>query len=435
MSWLFFLIATCFGELADVDYLNSEVPGSAVTKLTEGVFDAFVKHGNSFVEFYAPWCGHCKHFARSWEEIGQEAQLKGIRVAKVDATVEKTTAGRFGVKGFPTLMFFRDGVPREYKGPRSKESVLRFCDRVIKDMVLPATSETHIKMREAEPITYVLLEGTDKAGRVRAKAVLEKAAYDLADLPVGFMSIQDPVLAREYLPSPQDESATQLVRYRAGDPPLLFTGSLSTDGVTSEPTAELVEWLNRNRFPMVTEIIDGYAYSTLAKQGKYVVIGIYSDNKKEPLKKMLGRVARSQEENFSFGTLKIEDWDSFVNKRFGAGGLPRIIVLDGDNVHFEMKSKVDTSGEGDAALLSLLSDVSAGRVLSDAREMLSPPYNFWQRLTRHGIVNATQHHWIFISLFLGAIAFFIWGIYSICKEVTTPDLEPVPKSFKAEKSE
>jgi protein disulfide-isomerase-like protein len=222
MPWSlqFLLLAVSLGELKDVDYLNSEVPGSAVSKLTEDTFDAFVKHGNSFVEFYAPWCGHCKHFARSWEEIGQEAQLKGIRVAKVDATVEKTTAGRFGVKGFPTLLFFRDGVPREYKGPRTKESVIRFCDRVITDMVLPATAQTHLELRDAQPVTYVLLSGSSDADK--AKLTLERAAYDLADLPVGFLFVQDAVTAREYVAWREDGSPTQLVRYRLGDPPLLF---------------------------------------------------------------------------------------------------------------------------------------------------------------------------------------------------------------------
>jgi protein disulfide-isomerase-like protein len=433
MPWSlsFFLIAVCLGELKDVDYLNAEVPGSAVSKLTEDSFDAFVKHGNSFVEFYAPWCGHCKHFARSWEEIGQEAQLKGIRVAKVDATVEKTIAGRYGVKGFPTLLFFRDGVPREYKGPRNKEPVLKFCDRVVSDMVLPATAKTHIGVRDKEPVTYVLLAGnSDFAG---AKAALEKAAYDLADLPVGFMFIQDPVLAREYLPSREEGSIlSQLVRYRLGDPPLLFPGS-PTLGTVEQPTEALVEWLGQNRFPMVTEITDGYAYSSLAKQGKYVVIGIYSgDKQKEPVRKMLGRAARLQEEKFAFGSLKLEDWDSFVSKRFGLGGLPRLIVLDGDNVHFELKGEIDTSGKGDDALLGHLADVAAGRVQSDAREILSPAYNFWQRVTRYGIINAAQNHWLFIAIMFGIVGFIVWVFWMICKETTQDEVKPPKAKFVKE---
>jgi len=418
---VFFLIA-CLADLKDQDFLNSEVPGSAVSKLTEDTFEAFVKHGNSFVEFYAPWCGHCKHFARSWEEIGQEAQLKGVRVAKVDATIEKTTAGRYGVKGFPSLLFFRDGVPREYKGPRNKDAVLRFCDRVIADMVLAASPKSHVALRDAEPVTFVILCGSLDCRK--AKATLEKAAYDLADQAVGFMFVEDAALAREYLPSREDDTVSQLVRYRVGDYPLLFVGHITTEGIP-EPTEVLVEWLGQNRFPMVTEISDGYAYSALAKQGKYIALGIYAGNKKDPVKKMLGRASRLQEDKFAFGILKAEDWDSFISKRFGLGPLPRIIVLDGDNVHFELKGELDTSGAGDAVFMNLLTNVYEGKVQSDAREMLSPPYNFWQRLTRYGVVNAVQNHWVFLSLVVLAICLSVWGFWMLCKEPTASEIRGV----------
>jgi len=190
---------------------------------------------------------------------------------------------------------------------------------------------------------------------------------------------------------------------------------------------------------MVTEISDGYAYSALAKQGKYIALGIYAGNKKDPLKKMLGRASRLHEEKFAFGILKAEDWDSFISKRFGLAALPRLLVLDGDNVHFELRGEVDTSGAGDAAFMALLSDVQEGRVQSDAREMLSPPYNFWQRLTRYGVVNAMQSHWMFLLLVVLTIAVIVWGCWMLCKE-SAPEIDgvraEVPKSrTKMEKGE
>lgn len=49
------------------------------------------------VEFYAPWCGHCKALAPTWEEVA--SQLRGkVKVAKVDATTETVVASRFNIR-------------------------------------------------------------------------------------------------------------------------------------------------------------------------------------------------------------------------------------------------------------------------------------------------------------------------------------------------
>lgn len=63
--------------------------GSDVIDLTNDNFEELVFGSKDiwFVEFFAPWCGHCKKLAPEWEEAA--TKLKGlVKVAKVDATVE-----------------------------------------------------------------------------------------------------------------------------------------------------------------------------------------------------------------------------------------------------------------------------------------------------------------------------------------------------------
>jgi len=86
----------------------------------------------AFVEFFAPWCGHCKHLAPEYEKVGDAfAGSKDIVVAKVDADAHKDLGSEFGIRGFPTLKFFPKGwkkgdEPTEYQGGRTADDIINF---------------------------------------------------------------------------------------------------------------------------------------------------------------------------------------------------------------------------------------------------------------------------------------------------------------------
>lgn len=109
------------------------VQASAVRALTPADFDSAVDGSvAAFVEFYAPWCGHCKHLEPEYDKVGDAfAGSSSILVAKVDADAHRDLGTRFGVTGFPTLKFFPKGwkkgdAPEDYKGGRTFEDIAQF---------------------------------------------------------------------------------------------------------------------------------------------------------------------------------------------------------------------------------------------------------------------------------------------------------------------
>jgi protein disulfide-isomerase A6 len=104
---------------------------SAVLDLIPGNFDDVVlKSGKpTLVEFFAPWCGHCKSLAPVYEELaGVYAATKDVQIAQVDADAEKDLGRRFGVQGFPTLKWFdgKSDKPTDYNGGRDLDSLTKF---------------------------------------------------------------------------------------------------------------------------------------------------------------------------------------------------------------------------------------------------------------------------------------------------------------------
>ena len=110
----------------------SSYAASSVLDLIPDNFDAVVlKSGKpALVEFFAPWCGHCKNLAPIYEELAQNFDFAAdkVSIAKVDADEHKDLGRRFGVQGFPTLKWFdgKSDKPVDYDGGRDLESLSNF---------------------------------------------------------------------------------------------------------------------------------------------------------------------------------------------------------------------------------------------------------------------------------------------------------------------
>lgn len=83
------------------------------------------------IEFYAPWCGHCKKLEPTWTALGEEMKnVESVTIAKCDATANEFDVEGLNIKGFPTIYFFKgdDKKPQQYNDGRELEDFVEFLE-------------------------------------------------------------------------------------------------------------------------------------------------------------------------------------------------------------------------------------------------------------------------------------------------------------------
>jgi len=109
-------------------------PPSSVLVLTTENFDSIALDPSKdvLVEFYAPWCGHCKKLTPIYEQLGNAfAPEPNVVIAKVDATENQELATKYGVGGYPTIKWFgkkNKEEPLPYESARSLGAFVDFIN-------------------------------------------------------------------------------------------------------------------------------------------------------------------------------------------------------------------------------------------------------------------------------------------------------------------
>ncbi|KAI6244009.1 Protein disulfide-isomerase [Aphelenchoides fujianensis] len=106
---------------------------SKVVELTDSNFERTVyNQKNGFlVEFFAPWCGHCKNLEPHWKAAAEQLDGK-VSLGALDATVHTSKSNEFGIRGFPTIKYFPPGSTSasdavEYNGGRSTNDIVQWA--------------------------------------------------------------------------------------------------------------------------------------------------------------------------------------------------------------------------------------------------------------------------------------------------------------------
>ncbi|XP_077218682.1 protein disulfide-isomerase like 2-1-like [Tasmannia lanceolata] len=181
---------------------------SSVAVLTTENFDEIVldESKDVLVEFYAPWCGHCKSLAPTYEKVATAYKLEeDVVIANLDADKYKDLAEKYGIGGFPTLKFFpksnkagedydgdRDlddfvtfinekcGTSRDGKGQLTSEAgILASLDALVKEFVSAAGDERKAVLSQIEKEVEKLTGTSSRYGKIylkAAKSCIDKGA-------------------------------------------------------------------------------------------------------------------------------------------------------------------------------------------------------------------------------------------------------------------
>lgn len=152
-----------FAVAALAFFLSSAVADDVVV-LTEENFEKEVgQDKGALVEFYAPWCGHCKKLAPEYEKLGGSfKKAKSVLIGKVDCDEHKGVCSKYGVSGYPTIQWFPKGSlePKKYEGQRTAEALAEFVNSEGGTNVKIASIPSSVVVLSADNFNEVVLDSS-----------------------------------------------------------------------------------------------------------------------------------------------------------------------------------------------------------------------------------------------------------------------------------
>ncbi|KAG0709680.1 thioredoxin-like protein [Suillus ampliporus] len=252
---------TSFVSVASVIALASFVSAedaetsSDVLNLTKDNFGSSVNaEPLILVEFFAPWCGHCKALAPHYEDAATALKEKEIKLAKVDCVEQADLCQSHGVQGYPTLKVFRNGESTDYSGPRKADGIISYMMK----QSLPAVSE----------VTASNLNEFQNADNIVVLAYLSSPTA----APAPEFSATAEKHRDEYLFGITSDA--QAISAAGVTPPAIVVYRNFDEHVTEFPypasaatVSEIEGWVQQLSIPIIGEV-NGETYSVYAASGK-----------------------------------------------------------------------------------------------------------------------------------------------------------------------
>ncbi|XP_020593537.1 protein disulfide isomerase-like 5-2 [Phalaenopsis equestris] len=291
-----------------------------VIELNDSNFDSAIStFDHILVDFYAPWCGHCKRLSPVLDAVAPVlANLnQPIVIAKLDADKHRKLASKHEIDGFPTLKLFVHGIPSEYTGPRKAELLIRFLKKYVAPdvSVLNSDSAVYNFVDEAGKHFPIFIGfGLDQSliaeygKRFKKKAWFSVANNISEEVMVAYDFDKSPALVA-ILPGYNEQS--------------VFYGPFEGGFVE--------DFIHQNQLPLVVPI-NSETLKLLNNDERKVVLTIVDDELNEKTLKLIKilRSAATANRDLVFAYVGVKQWEDFVDT-FDVNKntmLPKVLVWD-----------------------------------------------------------------------------------------------------------
>ncbi|KAG2698614.1 hypothetical protein I3843_07G158100 [Carya illinoinensis] len=299
-----------------------------VLELDESNFDSAISTFDFIlVDFYAPWCGHCKRLSPQLDEAAPIlASLKEpIVIAKVNADKYTRLAKKHDIDAYPTLKIFMHGVPVEYNGPRKADLLVRYLKKFVTSDVSVLDSDSAISdFVEAAGAFFPIYIGfgmkesmiSNLAVKYKKKAWFSVAKDFSEDIMVSYDFDKVPALV----------SLHPVYNERN-----IFYGPFEEEF--------LEEFIKQNLFPLAIPI-NPDTLKSLEEDRRKIVLTIVEDETEEKSKKIIEllKAAASANRDLVFGYVGVKQYEDFTDT-FGVNKktvLPKMVVWDGDEEYLSV---------------------------------------------------------------------------------------------------
>ncbi|PHT45705.1 Protein disulfide-isomerase 5-2 [Capsicum baccatum] len=304
------------------------VEGGKVLELDESNFDAAIsKFDYILVDFYAPWCGHCKRLAPQLDKAARIlADLKQpISIAKIDADKYKRVGSKYDIDGYPTIKIFMHGVPTDYYGPRKADLLVRFLKKFVAPDVAILNSDSAISefVEEAGTSFPIFIGfGLNESAISHFAVKYKKRAWfsvskDFSDKTMEFYDF--------------DKVPALVARHPNYDEQSTFYGPFEEKFIE--------DYIKQSLLPLALPISEE-TLRLLKDDERKIILTILEDETDERANRLvkLLKAAASANRDFVFVFVGFKQWEGFaesfeVSKKTK---LPKMVVWDGDEEYFSV---------------------------------------------------------------------------------------------------
>ncbi|XP_049638136.1 protein disulfide-isomerase TMX3 isoform X1 [Suncus etruscus] len=378
--------------------------------IVEDLDDSFKDSRKSdiwLVDFYAPWCGHCKKLEPIWNEVGLEMKNIGspVKVGKMDATSYANVASEFGVRGYPTIKLLKGDLAYSYRGPRTKDDIIEFAHRVSGALIRPLPSQQmfeHVQRRHRVFFVYIGGESTLK----------EK-----------YIDVASELIIYTYFYSAIEDVVPEYVKLKEIPAVLVFKDG--TYFVYDEyEDGDLSAWINRERFQNYIPM-DGFVLYELGETGKLVAIAVIDEKNsslehtrlKSIIQEVAGNFRGQFHRDLQFGHM---DGNEYINTLLmDELSVPTVVVLNTSNQQYFLLDRQIKNAED---MVQFIHSILDGRVEAQGGDSILHRLKriiFDAKSTVVSIFKSSPLMGCFLfGLPLGVISIMCYGIYTADTEAS-----------------